>query len=200
MKIERKVAEQLVDSLSCHAGIIPVDKIKFVELLTSIDIPISRKFYVDLSDDDKCKQLLQETRRYHYLSIRRVLINKNVDYRVSLVKKIWGKIISKIGRAWPSNVFSRNLRLNAKIAKILAESKSPYSLLVKFETYDYDNQDEVMFVISKPILAVSTNINQDDIEIITEWERANTKYEKEVGFSPVKYLKRISFKKYIAHS
>lgn len=196
MKIERKVAEQLVDSLSCHAGIIPVDKIKFVELLTSIDIPISRKFYVDLSDDDKCKQLLQETRRYHYLSIRRVLINKNVDYRVSLVKKIWGNILSKIWRAWPSNVFSRSLRLNAKIAKILAESKSPYSFLVKFETYDYSNLEEELFVRYKPILSVP-DAKEDEIKIIAEWEEKNTFYEEEVCFLFFRPLKRISLKRYM---
>ena len=152
MKMKREIAEQLVESLSNHTGVIPVDKKKFIELLTSINIEPTSKFYAELPDDDnKYKQLLQESRKYHYLSIRRILINRNASYNVSLVKKIWGRLISKV--SWSSNVFTRSLRLNTKIVEILTESKDDFSLLAKLEIYDYDN-NEALFVISKPILSV----------------------------------------------
>ena len=200
MNIRRKVAEQLIESLSNHTGVIPVDKKKFIELLTSINIEPTSKFYAELPDDDnKYKQLLQESRKYHYLSIRRILINRNANYNVSLVKKIWGRLISKV--SWSSNVFifTRSLRLNTKIVEILTESKDDFSLLAKLETYDYDNNDEALFVISKPILSVS-KAKQQDIEIIKKWEEKNTFYWKEIGFLFFRYLKRISFKKYSACS
>ena len=197
MNIRRKVAEQLVESLSNHTGVIPVDKKKFIELLTSINIEPTSKFYAELPDDDnKYKQLLQESRKYHYLSIRRILINRNASYNVSLVKKIWGRLISKV--SWSSNVFTRSLRLNTKIVEILTESKDDFSLLAKLEIYDYDN-NEALFVISKPILSVP-KAKDNDIEIIKEWEEKNTFYEKETGFLFFRYLKRISFKKYSACS
>ena len=194
MGMERKVAEQLVESLSNHYGIIPVDKKNFIELLTSLNIRPTSKFYVELLDVHKYKQLLQEgSRRYHYLSIRRVLINKNVGYGVSFVKKIWSSLVSRV--IWSSNVFSRSLRLNPKIVKILTESESTFSLLAKLETYDYDNKDGVLYVASKPVLAVP-NAKGKDIETMKEWEEKNTFYEKEVGFLFFRYLKKISFKKY----
>ena len=50
MGMERKFAEQLVESLSNHYGIIPVDKKNFIELLTSLNIRPTSKFYVELPD------------------------------------------------------------------------------------------------------------------------------------------------------
>ena len=196
MKIVREIAERLVESLKNHPGIIPINKIKFIELLTSVEIdPTSKKFYIELPDDDKYQQLLQESRKYYYLSIRRILINKNADYRVSVVKKIWGNLVAK--KRWSSNVFSRSLRLNTKIAKFLAENKSQFSLLAKLQVYDYDNEDEMLFVESKPILVV-LNAQEEEIKTITEWEKNNILYEKEIGFLFFRYLKRISLKKYMA--
>src|SRR3989338_8637514 len=193
MKMKREIAEQLVESLSNHTGVIPVDKKKFIELLNSINIEPTSKFYAELPDDDnKYKQLLQESRKYHYLSIRRILINRNASYNVSLVKKIWGRLISKV--SWSSNVFTRSLRLNTKIVEILTESKDDFSLLAKLEIYDYDN-NEALFVISKPILSVP-KAKDNDIEIIKEWEEKNTFYEEEIGFLFFRYPRRISFKKY----
>ena len=44
MKIVREIAERLVESLKNHPGIIPINKIKFIELLTSVEIdPTSKK-------------------------------------------------------------------------------------------------------------------------------------------------------------
>ncbi len=201
MKMTIEVAKQLVESLKNCPGIIPIDlinKIKFIELLTSVDInSASKKFYIELPDDDKYQQLLQESRKYYYLSIRRILINKNADYYVSIVKKVWNNLV--VHRIWSSNVFSRSLRLNEKIAKFLVENKSPFSLLAKLQVYNYDNKDEVLFVESKPILVVP-GARGEDVEMIIKWEGENTLYEEEVGFFPFRYLKRISLKKYISCS
>ena len=135
--------------------------------------------------------MLQESRKYYYLSIRRILINKNADYYVSIVKKVWNNLV--VHRIWSSNVFSRSLRLNEKIAKFLVENKSPFSLLAKLQVYNYDNKDEVLFVESKPILVVP-GARGEDVEMIIKWEGENTLYEEEVGFFPFRYLKRISLK------
>lgn len=195
MKMTIEIARQLVESLKNHPGIIPMDETKFIELLISVEIkPNSKKFYMELPYDDKYQQLFQEeSRRYHFLSIRRILVNRNAGYNVSLVKKIWGNLTSKI--RWSSDVFSRNLRLNTKIAKFLAESKSQFSLLAKLQTYDYNNKDEILFVQSKPILVV-LNPGENEIQTISEWETKNTFYEKEICFFLIRCLKRISFKKY----
>lgn len=201
MKIAREIAEQLVETLKNHSGIIPgiipVNEMKFIGLLTSITIDsTSKKFYIEIPNDKyqpPYQQPGESTKRYHLLSIRRVLINKNAVYNVSLIKKIWGNLISKI--RWSSNVFSRSLRLNPKIVEFLTENKSQFSLLVKFQTYDYNNKDEVLFVRSQPILALP-NAKEDEIKTIEEWEKKNTFYEKSTPF--LGYQKRISFEKYSA--
>ena len=200
MMMTREIAEELVESLKNHSGIISMVETKFIELLTSLEIDRnSKKFYIDLPDDDKYQQLLEdeESRKYHFLSIRRILINKNAVHNVSLIKKIWGSLISKI--RWSSNVFVRNIRLNKKIAKFLAENKSQFSLLAKLQTYDYRNKKEVLFTRSQPILAVP-NAKEDEIKIIEGWEKKNTFYEEEIGFLSFRYPRRISFKKYSACS
>ena len=55
----------------------------------------------------------------------------------------------------------------------------------------------MLFVESKPILVV-LNAQEEEIKTITEWEKNNILYEKEIGFLFFRYLKRISLKKYMA--
>lgn len=193
--ITLEIAQQLVDTLSKHPGIIPIDKNKFVELLMSIKLTPTSKFHIEILDNDKNKQLFQESSsRYYYLSIRRILINKNVaNCNFSLIKKIWSSLISNI--CWSSSVFSRRLRLDKEISNIINGSECEFSLLAKLETYDFGNSERNLFIVSRPVLVIA-GLEEKDIDVIAKWEEVNTVFERETGFF-FRHNKRISHKEYL---
>ncbi len=187
--MDRKVAEKLVSELGRHGGLVTPDNELFLDVLVSIDVSQSSRFYERLSDK---KQLVEETGRYHYLSLRRVLRNRNArDYQLSQWKKAYEAIISAFG-AYSSDVLSRNLRADATLVEMMARCEEPFSLLGKFQTYDFDNPDETLFIVTRPVLVIP---GEKDMKSIHDWEEANTTYEKEVGFF-FRHPKRIKLQEY----
>ena len=171
--MDRQVAETLVDELSKHAGIANVDGGVFLGVLLAADVPQSSRFYEPLPDE---KQLVQESRCYHFLSLSRVLRNGTAgSYRLSRAKQAYEAMASAIG-IYDSDTLSRNLRANGDLVEMMAESEHPFSLLAKLQTYDYYNPEGDLFVITKPVLVIP---DASDTAKICAWEDANTTYEQE---------------------
>ena len=172
--MERSLAESLIDELTKHLGIINPDKDLFLNILTSAEVPESSKFYEVLPNK---QQLVEERKRYHYLSLRKVLRNRNAkENQLSLWKSKYESIASAFGIC-SSDVLSRNLRVNKDLIEMMDECKEPFSLLGEFQTYNFDNHDETLFIITRPVLVIPSVENRKPYN----WENANTKYEKEVG-------------------
>jgi len=192
--MDRKIAETLVDELGRHGSLVTPDRDLFLNELVSVDVPYSSKFYEVTPGK---QQLVEETGRYHYLSIRRVLRNRNAkDYQLSQWKKAYEAIASAFG-AYSSDALSRNLRADGTLVEMMARCDEPFSLLGKFQSYDFDNPDETLFVVTRPVLVIP---GVKDMKPIHDWEEANTTYEKEVrmmGLLPTQ--KRIKPQEYFSH-
>ena len=111
------------------------------------------KFHIELPDDEKHHQTFQETtNRYYCLSIRRILVNNNVNKtKTSLLKMALNAIFN---RGWSSAVFSRRLRLDKQMSSFLLENDCPFSLLAKLQTYDFCEGSGRFFRISWPLLVI----------------------------------------------
>ena len=91
--MDKEVVKNLVSELKRHSEIVIPDDQLFSKMLISTDVSESSRFYEELPDK---RQLVEETGRYHYLSLRRILRNKNAkNYKLSKLKRIY----EKIGRA-----------------------------------------------------------------------------------------------------
>jgi hypothetical protein len=189
--MDRKVAETLVSELGRQVRIVTPDNELFLDVLVSADVPESSRFYEVLPDK---QQLVQEIGRYHYLSLRRVLRNGNArDYQISQWKKAYEAIASAFG-AYSSDALSRNLRADGTLVDMMARCEEPFSLLGKFQLYDFDNPDETLFIVTRPVLVIP---GAKDMNPIHDWEEANTTYEKEVGLL-FRHPKRIKPQEYLS--
>ncbi|MBN1644986.1 hypothetical protein JW851_03035 [Candidatus Woesearchaeota archaeon] len=189
--MEQSTVENLIKETQLAVPII-IDEDFFRNILTNITVPVSSKFYTFLP---KKRQLIQETNRYWFFSLRRILRNEHASkYQLSSWKKLWESLASSIG-LYSSNVLSRNLRADKDLISLMSESKHPYSLLCKLETYDYDNHNMDLFIITKPILVIPDTKNRSRI---ISWENANTRYQREVNLFPfINRLKRITPEEYL---
>ncbi len=192
--MDRKIAETLVDELGRHGSLVTLDSELFLNELVSADVPESSKFYEVLPGK---RQLVEETGRNHYLSLRRVLRNRNArDYQLSQWKKAYETIASAFG-VYSSDALSRNLRVDGNLVEIMSRSEQPFSLLGKFQSYDFDNPNDILFVITRPVLVIP---GAKDMKPIHDWEEANTTYEKEVRFMGLfPTQKRIKPQEYFSH-
>lgn len=170
------VAERLFEELSTHSGITPPNRKLFLRLLASTSVPESPDFHQTLPNE---RQLTQESSSYHYLSLRRILKNRNArDYQ----SPQWRRHLDRVASISPFRVYSsdalvRDLGANRKLMEMMAECPEPFSLLGKLKTYDWDNTAEDLFIVTRPVLVIP---GVEDREPIYEWEQARTTYEKEV--------------------
>jgi len=192
--MNKKFAETLMKDLGRHGNIVTPDNELFLNELVSVDVPESSKFYETLPGK---KQLVEEVGCYHSFSLRRVLRNRNAkNYRSSQWKETYGAIAS-IFSFYSSDTLSRNLRANEKLIEMMARCNDPFSLLGKFQSYDFDNPEKTLFIITRPVLVIP---GTKDIKLIHDWEEANTTYEKEsrsMGFLPTQ--KRVRPQEYFSH-
>ena len=185
--MDESLAEHLVAELKRQHPLMQPNESLFLNMLVSAEVPDSRRFYEDLPDT---QQLIQESDCYHFLSLRRVLRNRNAedyirsvlrnrnaeDYRLSRWKRAYETIASALG-FYSSDSLSRNLRADQAMVALMAECKEPFSLLGKLQTYDYSNADQVLFVITRPLLVIpGVNVRT----FLDLWETENTTYEREV--------------------
>ena len=188
--MDKKIAENLINELERHSGIIRPNRDLFFNVLSSADVPESSRFYEVLPSN---KQLLEESSRYHYLSLRRVLRNKNAkDYQLSKLKSVYEIITSEL-RMFSSDALSRKVRTNKDLINMMGECEHPFSLLGKFQTWDYDNSEGKLYSITKPILVIP---EVEDMKLIYDWENENTTYKKEIGGFFLRYQKRIKPQEY----
>ncbi len=189
--MDRKIAETLVSELGIHGSLVTPDSELFLNELVSVDVPESSRFYEVLPGK---QQLVEENGRYHSLSLRRVLRNRNAkDYQLSQWKKAYEAIASVFG-AYSSDALSRNLRADGTLVEMMAGCDEPFSLLGKFQSYDFDNPDATLFIVTRPVLVIP---GAKDMKPIHDWEKANTTYEKEVGLL-FRYPKRIKPQEYLS--
>ncbi len=172
--MDRDVAEHLLSEFERQFTMVRVDENKFLNVLLNTHVPESTRFYEEVPLNE---QQIEESSQYHYLSLRRVLRNRNTEgYRITPLKQLWEKFTHSRG-IYSSNVLSRNLRADKVLAEIMYKNKSPFSLLGKFESYDISGED--LRVITRPVLIIPDVKSR---EIIDRWEEANKIYEEERGF------------------
>ena len=142
-----------------------------MDILLGIDAG-GLKFSVKLPYD---KQLIEDERRYHYISLRRILTNSLAERK--------GRRFSMIPSfvSYSSSNLVASLMEVGDLVRAMKEADLPFSLLAKLKTYDYDNPEENMFVITRPLLVIPS-VNQPDITSergIDFWEQNNTRYQME---------------------
>ncbi|MEK6800765.1 MAG: hypothetical protein AABY05_02430 [Nanoarchaeota archaeon] len=190
--MDEEIAKKLLDELGKHRSIVRPNNQLFLDILLSTDVSESSRFHEALPDR---QQRVEENGFYYSLSLRRILRNKNAqNYQPLLWKKAGGSIASALG-FYSSDALSRNLRANKDLVKMMMECQEPFSLLGKFQTYDDENPEGILFAATRPILIIP---DSKDMQQIYDWEEKNTTYEKEVGFL-LRHSKRIGREEYLAH-
>ncbi|HLD42356.1 MAG TPA: hypothetical protein VJB08_00020 [Candidatus Nanoarchaeia archaeon] len=189
--MEKQVAEKLFNELGRHPGIMAPQPDLFLDVLVSAEVPES-EFYQSLPHR---QQLLEEPLCYHYLSLSGVFQNRNAqDHYVSPWKRRYEAVASAIG-LMPSDSLIRSLRADWGLIESMERCEDPFSLLAQFQTYDYDNPEETLFILTRPILVIP---DAADAKSIYEWEEAHTLPLKEVG-AVFRHQKRITMQDYLSH-
>ena len=186
--MERSQAEALIEKLVKHPPLTPnvlPNRDYFINLLVSTDVPPSKRFYeeIDHNEVEINDPAMDFT---HRVALRRVLRNNLArENELSLLKALYEAVVSKMG-VYDSDVFTRRLRTDKDLVRMMAQSGQQYSLLGKLETFD-----ELSGKIStRPLLIIP---NAPDLDRITAWEIANIKKPKE---GLLGYLPRMSRRKY----
>ncbi|MBI2043228.1 hypothetical protein HYT25_02460 [Candidatus Pacearchaeota archaeon] len=181
--MDRDVASKLVEELSKHTLIFPIDEDKFLEILMVLDVPESSRFYHDMPENE---QILNESDRYHYLSLRRVLRNRNAaNYKLSGAKKLWEKTFSRFF-IYDSNILTRRARIDEDIAELMIKCEFPFSLLGKLETYDSNDGDKPLLHIKRPVLVIP-DLTESESLLVSRWERSNSIVSEERLFTRKKH-------------
>ena len=170
--MDKIIAGKLVNELKNQFRFFTLDEKLFSNLLTSVNVPESSRFYEVLPDN---QQTIQASDSDHHFSLRRVLRNKNAnDYQLFGLKRIYGAITSAFG-AYSSDVLTRYLRLNKDVTEMMTNCNEPFSLLGKLETFDSSNPEAVS-ITTRPILVIP---NVKERTIVDNWEKENMTYFKE---------------------
>lgn len=187
-------ADTLVTALEKHdIGIIP-DRDKFLEILKRAHIPPSSKFSITMPDDPH-PQVVDEQGRYHSLSLRRILRNQGARYHsLPFLDRLYGLFASSVG-IHSSNLLVARIKASRKLIRLMEDCPHPFSLLGKFQTYAFDNPDEILFIKTRPLLIIP---NAADTQEVYRWESDNTVFEKEVGVL-LRHPKRIDPQEYLSN-
>jgi hypothetical protein len=194
-----KVAERLVTELERHSRIVTPDRRLFLDELALTEIPEPFGPFQTLPGKT---QLVTEGRNYYYLSLRRLLNNREARLgQMSLLRRIYNAVIST-PRAYSSNSLIRGLMTDSALVDLMKGCSEPFSLLGKFQSYELNTVEvdgethEDFFVVTRPVLVIP---GTKDMRRIHGWEEENTRYGKEVrlmGFVPIQ--KRIKPQKYFS--
>jgi hypothetical protein len=185
--MDEKTAGKLLDDLRWHFLHFKPDREMFLDILVSTDIPESPVFYTPLPEK---KQLVQESNRYHYLSLSGVLMNRNTEAN----RLSYGKYMREVirNRTDPREVLK--VRRDKDLLKMMADCSYDYSLMGKFQTYDFDNPEQKLMIKTQPLLVIP---NESRSIPVVDWEIANTIYEQETGML-FRHNKRISAGEYFS--
>lgn len=184
--MKRQLAEQLLEAFARHPEIVPPDRLYFLGILGA-----AKRGYESLP---KNMQTHQETGKYHELSLRRI-VNNHATEKPTAGQKIWDELTTTFG-AYSSDRLCRDIAGNGDLRQLLRNSAVPVSLLAKMKTYDYNNPDEKLFIVTRPVLVVS---GVEDMNPILEWERSHTRYEQETRLW-VPLQRRITAEQYFSRS
>ena len=187
--MDTKTAGQLIDSLSKHCRIFEPDKEIFLSMLLSQPVPDSSCFYEKLPDNTQV--IVDGDSKYHYFSLRRIIRNMNARaFMPSLFKEVLDGVVEKLG-IYSSHSLTHSLLKDYDVVRLLDTSEYPFSILGKFETYDYGNPEEILYIAKRPILIIP---GAERLEEVLKWEDKNTKYYKQSLFNN----KRISKQEYLS--
>ena len=170
--MEREKAQLLVDEIEKHPYIISPDRKMFIDVLASVDVSESARFYEKLPYES---QELAESDRFYYLSLRRILRNRNIlnRYNTGICKQILDEISFK-ERIYSSSILTRRIRQDKDLINIIEACPSDFSLLAKFQIYDLSNEDNAKITI-RPILIVPY-AKEEETNKILSWEEKNIIY------------------------
>ncbi len=171
--MQPRIADELIGGLECRIKGLPNPE-DFVAALERTEVAQSKRFYEPLPLDP---QLIQDgEQRYHMVSIRRILRNRNAyEQHLAGPKKWWANMVFGMG-VYSSNVLTRQLRTNPAVVGLLQTADAPYSLLAKVETFKFDNPQDQLFIITKPMLIIPGKENSPAVH---EWEDSVAKFEEE---------------------
>ncbi len=187
--MDKSTAEPLMDAFGKHFTAFKPDREMFLSMLLAQPVPDSSRFYEKLPDN---RQVFEEDNtRYHCLSLRRILRNMNARaFMPHPVKAAIDDFFKRIG-VYSSHSLTRSIRANNDLVRLLDTSEYPCSLLGKFETYDYGNPDEVLYIAKRPILIIP---GAEGFEDVLKWEEEHTEYYRE----SLLRNKRISKQEYLS--
>ena len=202
--MERKNAERLIKGLEKHAaayfGDIPIIQKEiihaaFLETLLNANADNSSGFYTTIPRNQQFiagQELGNMPEIYHSISLNMILRNTIAgENSLSKLQKFHYDLISILGYEYGSPLI-RNLLAERSLTDIMVASPNPFSLLAEFKTYDHDNEDDDLYIISIPVLVIPDAQFEGALK---EWTNKNTLYEKEVGLF-FRHAKRIAKKDY----
>ncbi len=182
--MEESLVQRLFEAFSRHPQIPRPREDIFIPALRNVNVdqhynPHPLAVFTIVPDTQSGKedgQLVEEDERYHYLSLRRVIATRQFRHGNLPRTKPSAILLSRF--SYSSDVLLTDLAFCVGLQKMVNRSDMPFALFGKLKTYDYGNNKDEMFHISRPVLVIP---GQETNENITAWEDSKTLYQREFG-------------------
>jgi len=163
----------------------------FLEILSRINMPKSAETYEIKTDQN---QLIQKTKMYSYLSLKTIINNYQLKEEPLSFQKKFFQFLPLQQRK--ENPFYTKLKENNELVNLIKKCSEPFSILAEFKTYDVGSPNEVLYILTKPILGIPGATNKSVVEKIRQWEEDTLTYEIEGGLTRFGFPIRISKEEY----
>ena len=162
--MEEETAQILIKELRKHQALPQIDETIFLPIILRTNIDKSKKFQEPLSE---IRQRSIEPEKEAYLSLRRVILNKNAkNYGLEEQENLVRYISAKLG-VYSSNDLCRIIRANSILMEMISKCEEPFSLLGKLETSYFNEENKITSSTIRPILVIPNASNKN---YIYDWE------------------------------
>lgn len=195
--MDRGAAEALIEVLNNRIRIPDDKKENLIEILEDTPVHnrgfhLQNRFSVNIHHNEH--PVIIERARYISLSLRRVLINRLAGLiYLGEMERAMHNVTNKLKIGYSSTEKASRIMDNSELLRMMGQSRAQFSLLGKLRIHDYDNPEERLYVVSKPMLVIP---GADNIEEIQKWEESQAHYRKEVGLF-FRHQKRIKAEDYV---
>ncbi len=194
--MKKEIADKIIDEIKSREEFSRFNIDEILQVLINMNVSDSSRFYEEMP----CNEFSTdepEKKRCSTLSFRRIIRNENVDkHKINLPKKLANFIISTFS-IYSSDSLCRKLRLDRDLSDLIKNSNSPYSILGKYEVFNYNNESMRVYIKTKPVLIIPGAKSK---EKIMSWEEKNSIYEKELPSLFLRCPVRISKKEYLSNT
>jgi len=170
-KSDRRITNQLLDSIEKHVTFMHVDRKHFIDVLSPEKIQASQRFSVL----PNLAQTISDGSREYSLSLRRLINNSEVRYNGTseFLRNTYNTFSLKF-QSYSSTALAEDLMSDSYLVALMQGSSSPFSLLGKFTSIDSGLGTTSK---SRPVLIIP---GYETFKETYDWEKMHARTEKEI--------------------